>query len=133
MSTYPQSSTATLAQSLAGAQIQDAYADTGNGTGADVGAYPRAVASGTLAVAGAIGTITVQLVSKCAGHTDGIAILSAKPGSATLAMEHNYTTPGDWTLLTENHAGGTVFVQVKGDVDGTSGDAFTAYVTGCSP
>lgn len=133
MSTYPQQSPATLAQSLAGAQIQSAYADTGNGTGADVGAYPRCVASGALAVAGAITTLTVQLVSKCAGQTSGIAILSSKPGEATLATEHTYTVAGDWALLASNHAGGTVFVQVKGDVDGTSGDTFTASVVGVSP
>lgn len=133
MSTFPQSSGATLAQSLAGADIQSTYADTGNGTGIDVGAYPRAVASGTLAVAGAIGTITVRLAVKYPGAADLVGVLSAKPDNAALAVEHTYTTAGDWALLTSNHAGGTLFVQVKGDIDGTAGDTFTALVQGLTP
>ena len=133
MSTYPQQSPATVAQSLAGSQIQSAYADTGNGTGADVGAYPRCVASGALAVAGDIATFTVQLISKCAGQTTGLAILSTNPTTGVSAVEHTYTVAGDWCLQASGHAGGVVYVQVKGDTDGTSGDTFTASVVGCSP
>jgi hypothetical protein len=133
MSTVPQESPETLAQILAGAQIQSTYADTGNGTGADVGAYPRAVASGAHDASGAITTFTVQLAVKYRGNAAPIAILSAKPGSSTLATEHTYTGAGDWCLLTSNHAGGVLYVQVKGDIDGTGGDTFTAYVRGVSP
>lgn len=133
MSTLPHASPTTTAQSLAGAQLQSTYADTGNGTGADVGAYPRAVASGALAVAGAITTITVQLAVKYPGNAAPVAVLSTKPGNATAATEHTYTVDGDWCLLTANHAGGVLFVQVKGDIDGTAGDSFTAAIVGCSP
>ena len=133
MSTFPQQSPATVAQSLAGAAIQSAYADTGNGTGADVGAYPRCVASGALAVAGNIATITVQLLVKSAAQATGLAILSTNPVSGASQVEHAFTVAADWCLQTTGHAGGIVFVQVKGDVDGTSGDTFTASVVGCSP
>lgn len=133
MSTFPQESPATLAQSLSGADIQDAYVDTGNGTGVDVGAYPRVVVSGAVAVAGAITTLTIRLAVKYPGNADPIPVLSAKPGSASLATEHTYTSAGDFALLTANGAGGVLYVQVKGDVDGTAGDTLTAYVRGVSP
>ena len=49
-----------------GAGIQSTYADTGNGTGVDVGAYPRAVVSGALALAGEVlGATTVSNSTWC--------------------------------------------------------------------
>ena len=133
MSTFPQATTAALAQSLSGAGIQSTYADTGNGTGVDVGAYPRAVVSGALALAGAAAIMTVQLLVKYAGQSTGIAVMSSQPNASSESVEHTFSSATDWCLQTDRHAGGVVYVQVKGDVDGTSGDTFTAYVVGVSP
>lgn len=133
MSPYPQATVAATAQSLAGAGIQSTYADTGNGTGVDVGAWPRCVVSGALAKSGSIGTFTVRLAALFKGNAAPVAIMSVKPDSTTPATEHTYTSAGDFCLLTSNHAGGVVYVQVKGNVDGTSGDSFSAYVQGVTP
>lgn len=133
MSTFPQSSGAKSAQSLTGTAIETTYAATGSGTGVDVGAYPRCVASGALAVAGPITTLTVRLAVKYPGASGTVGILSAKPDNTVLAVEHTYTSGQDWALLTANHSGGVVFVEVKGDVQGGAGDTFTALVQGLTP
>lgn len=134
MGTFPQQSPAVLAQSLTGSQIQSAYADTGNGTVADLGAWPKCVASGTLAVAGAITTMTVRLAVLYPGNAALVGILSHKSGSTSAdAVEWNFTAGEDFALLTTDHIGGKVYLQVKGDVDGTSGDTFTGYLQGVSP
>ena len=61
MSTFPQSSGATVAQNLVASQIKSTFDATGNGTPVDVGAYPRCVASGDIVMEGSLSNVGVQL------------------------------------------------------------------------
>lgn len=132
--THPTSTTAITAQSLTGSQIQSSYSDTGDGTGVALGDWPVAVASGTVAVAGNITTMTVKMVAIKPGNAAAVDCLSHKQGSTGAdAVEWTFTAAEDVSLLTTDHLGADmVYVHVKGDVDGTSGDVATFKLKGMS-
>lgn len=121
-----------VAQNLSTTAVKATYAATGNGTSANIGTFSNCVASGAIAL-GTLTSVSVQLVAKYPGNAAPIAILSATPDSSTLATEHTFSSSGDWCLLTTNHSGGVVYVQIKGNAIGGANTSVTAYVQGVSP
>jgi hypothetical protein len=117
---------------IAGSEIKSTYTSTSLGTErAGFVATPELAVAGSVAVAGAITTLTVRLVGVFNGLD--VPLLSHKIGSTSAdATEWTFTTAEDVAFTTVEHIGAdAVRVDVKGNIEGTSGDAADLSMRGC--